>query len=102
MAASEAFVRAMRDWTTENGALLLEQAGANRGVVDACRDSDGVELRQTVYLVDNKSEAHGLEPSLQRLMIASVSCPGVFQAFFLHHQERFVQRVHGVYRCGVP
>ena len=86
---------------TDFQVVVVEQDRTHLGIVHPFGDGDRVELRQAIAFLDHEVNAHRFQPGLERLVMMLVARPGIFQAFLLQDQQRFVQTVQVVDRRGV-
>src|SRR5580765_8117120 len=73
-------------------AELFEQQLADRGVVHALRDLDGVEAVQAIAFRRKERQANRRQPFDECLVIPLVARPPRVEPFFVHDVQRFVQR----------
>ena len=73
------FERVIRDKLLPDGSFIY-----------ALWDSDGGELRQPRFLLNEELESHGFKSELQCLLHFLVPCPRVFDAFLFEQAQRLM------------
>ena len=86
---------------TNFNTVLLQQQATHTLVVQTAGNMDGVELWQARVFGHHKINAQLSQTCLQRQMVAGMTCPSVFQSFLLQAEQRFVQGIQAIGRCGM-